>query len=125
LPSLSDPPIIGTIGLKLDRARVRPCGGDLRSASRRVRVGCGQNQKGAELILEQALLAITPGSEAQFEAALEQAEDVISQAAGFRSLKLLRGIERPSTISSSTSGTRSTTIWSASASRSCSYAGAS
>ncbi len=49
------------------------------------------------MILEQALLAITPGSEAQFEAALEQAEDVISQAAGFRSLKLLRGIERPST----------------------------
>ena len=49
------------------------------------------------MILEQAVLAITPGSERQFEAAMEQAKDVISQAEGFRSLKLLRGIESPST----------------------------
>ena len=49
------------------------------------------------MILEQAVFAITPGSEGQFEAALERAKDVISQANGFRSLKLLRGIESPST----------------------------
>jgi heme-degrading monooxygenase HmoA len=49
------------------------------------------------MILEQAIFAIKPGSEAEFEAAIEQAKGVISQASGFRSLKLLRGIERPST----------------------------
>lgn len=49
------------------------------------------------MILEQAIFAIKPGSEADFEAAVEQAKEVISQASGFRSLKLLRGIERPST----------------------------
>ncbi len=49
------------------------------------------------MILEQAIFQIKPGSERDFEAAVEQAEEVISQAAGFRSLKLLRGIEQPST----------------------------
>ncbi len=49
------------------------------------------------MILEQAIFQIKPGSEKEFEAALEQAKEVISQAAGFRSLKLLRGIEQPST----------------------------
>lgn len=49
------------------------------------------------MILEQAVFAITPGAEADFEAAMEQAKEVISQARGFRSLKLMRGIEHPST----------------------------
>lgn len=48
------------------------------------------------MILEQAILRIEPGSEAAFEAAMEEAAKVIAQAAGFRSLKLLRGIEQPS-----------------------------
>jgi heme-degrading monooxygenase HmoA len=48
------------------------------------------------MILEQAIFAIKPGSEAEFEAAIEQAKEVISQASGFRSLKLLRGVEHPS-----------------------------
>lgn len=49
------------------------------------------------MILEQATFRIKPGSEADFEAALEQAADVIGQARGLRSLRLLRGIEGPST----------------------------
>jgi heme-degrading monooxygenase HmoA len=49
------------------------------------------------MILEQAVFAITPGAEAEFEAAVEAAKEVIAQASGFRSLKLLRGVERPST----------------------------
>jgi heme-degrading monooxygenase HmoA len=49
------------------------------------------------MILEQAIIQITPGSEQDFEAALEQAKEVIAQSSGFRSLKLLRGIEQPST----------------------------
>jgi heme-degrading monooxygenase HmoA len=49
------------------------------------------------MILEQAVIEIKPGSEHTFEAALEEATAVISQATGFRSLKLLRGIEQPST----------------------------
>jgi heme-degrading monooxygenase HmoA len=49
------------------------------------------------MILEQAVFQITPGSEAEFEAAVERAKEVIAQASGFRSLKLLRGIEQPST----------------------------
>ena len=35
------------------------------------------------MILEQAIFAITPGSEADFEAAIEQAKEVIAQAKGF------------------------------------------
>jgi heme-degrading monooxygenase HmoA len=49
------------------------------------------------MILEQAIFAIKPGSEADFEAALGEAKEVIAQAGGFRSLKLQRCIERPST----------------------------
>ena len=49
------------------------------------------------MILEQAIFQIKPGSEQDFEAAIEQAKEVISQSNGFRSLKLLRGIEQPST----------------------------
>ena len=49
------------------------------------------------MIVEQALFAITPGSEAEFEAAMHEAREVIARAKGMRSLKLLRGIENPST----------------------------
>jgi heme-degrading monooxygenase HmoA len=49
------------------------------------------------MILEQAVFAVTPGSEGDFEVAAEQAKEVIAMAAGFRSLKLLRGIEQPAT----------------------------
>jgi heme-degrading monooxygenase HmoA len=48
------------------------------------------------MIIERAELAITPGSEADFEAALTQAREVVSQAKGFRSLRAARGIEDPS-----------------------------
>jgi heme-degrading monooxygenase HmoA len=47
------------------------------------------------MVLEQAVIAIKPGSESDFEAAFEQAKAVVGQAPGFRSLKLLRGIEEP------------------------------
>jgi heme-degrading monooxygenase HmoA len=50
------------------------------------------------MILEQVIFTITPGSEAEFEEALQQAKQVIAQSPGFRSLKLLRGIEKPSTF---------------------------
>jgi heme-degrading monooxygenase HmoA len=49
------------------------------------------------VILEQAIFAITPGSEEDFEAAMGEAKEVIAQAKGFRSLTLQRCIERPST----------------------------
>jgi heme-degrading monooxygenase HmoA len=49
------------------------------------------------MILERALLAVQPDSELDFEAAMEQAKEVIAQARGFRSLRLRRGIERHST----------------------------
>lgn len=47
------------------------------------------------MILEQAVFAITPGSERDFEAAVEQGKELISQARGFRSLSLMRGLEQP------------------------------
>ncbi|MDJ0335636.1 antibiotic biosynthesis monooxygenase [Salinibacterium sp. G-O1] len=48
-------------------------------------------------ILEQALLPIKPGREAEFEAAFATAKDIISRMPGFRLLTLSRGIERPDT----------------------------
>lgn len=48
------------------------------------------------MILERAIFAVQPGSEADFEAAMQQAVEVISQAGGFRSFRLQRGIEQPS-----------------------------
>ena len=50
------------------------------------------------MILERAIFTVKPGSEQDFEAAMEQAKDVISQSGGFRSFRLQRGIERPSTF---------------------------
>ena len=49
------------------------------------------------MILERAIFAVQPGSEQDFEAAMEQAKEVVGQAGGFRSFRLQRGIERPST----------------------------
>jgi len=49
------------------------------------------------MILEQAVFTVTPGSESDFEAAVEQAKEVVGQAHGFRSLSLLRGLEQPAT----------------------------
>ena len=49
------------------------------------------------MILERAVFAIKPGSETEFEAAMEQAKEVIAQAGGFQSFRLRRGIEQPST----------------------------
>lgn len=49
------------------------------------------------MILERALVAVKPGTEQDFEAAMEQAKDVLAQAEGFQSFRLQRGIERPST----------------------------
>jgi heme-degrading monooxygenase HmoA len=49
------------------------------------------------MIVERALMAITPGREADFEAAMAQAKGVVSQSPGFRSIRVTRGIESPST----------------------------
>jgi heme-degrading monooxygenase HmoA len=49
------------------------------------------------VILERAIFAIQPGTEQDFEVAMEQAKEVVAQAGGFRSLRLQRGIEQPST----------------------------
>lgn len=47
------------------------------------------------MILEQAVIAVTAGLEDDFEVAVGQAKDLISRAQGFRSLRLLRGVEEP------------------------------
>ncbi len=49
------------------------------------------------MILERALLVIRPGSEQEFEEAMERAREVLAQATGFQSFRLQRGIEQPST----------------------------
>jgi heme-degrading monooxygenase HmoA len=49
------------------------------------------------MILERAVIAVRPGSEPDFEAAIEQARQVVAGAEGFRSFRLQRGIERRST----------------------------
>lgn len=48
------------------------------------------------MILEHALLRITPGHEGDFEAAFAEARTVIAEAPGFRGLELWRGIEETS-----------------------------
>jgi heme-degrading monooxygenase HmoA len=49
------------------------------------------------MILEHAVFAITPGSEGDFEAAIDEAKQLVAATSGFRSLTLRRGIEQPST----------------------------
>ena len=46
-------------------------------------------------VLEQVVLPVIPGREAEFEAAFAVAKRIIAGADGFRSLRLSRGIERP------------------------------
>jgi len=46
------------------------------------------------MILERAVIHILPGQEESFETAMAQARSVISGAPGFRSLRILRGVER-------------------------------
>lgn len=56
----------------------------------------GRDRGGSAVILERAVLRITPGG-AEFEAAFEHAREVVAQSTGYGSLRLLRGIERPDT----------------------------
>lgn len=46
-----------------------------------------------EMVLEHALLDVVPGEEAAFEEAFAEAKEIISAAAGFRSLRLGRCAE--------------------------------
>jgi heme-degrading monooxygenase HmoA len=48
------------------------------------------------MILERAQIPVDEGREAAFEAAMAQARAVISESPGFRSIRVLKGIERPS-----------------------------
>lgn len=50
------------------------------------------------MIIETATIAVVPGREDEFVAALAQAEQVLARAGGWRSLEVRRGIERPSTF---------------------------
>lgn len=52
-------------------------------------------QAGA-VIVEHALLDVVAGQEQRFEEAFAEAEAIISSMPGFRSLRLERGVERPS-----------------------------
>ena len=48
------------------------------------------------MILEQAVLPVIPGREAEFEAAFADAKKIIASQPGFLGLSLSRGVERPS-----------------------------
>ena len=48
------------------------------------------------MVLEHALLDVISGLEVEFEEAFSRARDVISKSPGVISLKIVRGIERPS-----------------------------
>jgi heme-degrading monooxygenase HmoA len=50
----------------------------------------------AGVVVELAVISVTPGREAEFEAAFPRAHAVISQAEGFRWAELTRSVERPS-----------------------------
>jgi heme-degrading monooxygenase HmoA len=49
------------------------------------------------MIAEHTVFTITPGSESDFERAMDHAATIIARAHGFISLRLQRGIEQPST----------------------------
>jgi heme-degrading monooxygenase HmoA len=51
----------------------------------------------AIMIMETAFMEIVPGKELEFEAAMEQAKAVVSQAKGFQVIHVHRGVEKPST----------------------------
>ncbi len=50
------------------------------------------------MILEQAVLPVKPGQEEAFLAAFERASPIIAGQAGFRTLRLSRCLERPSSF---------------------------
>ena len=50
---------------------------------------------GGRMILEHAILPVTPGREADFEAALAEAVPIISSIPGFIDLQVSRSIETP------------------------------
>jgi heme-degrading monooxygenase HmoA len=49
------------------------------------------------MILERALVHVLPGQEAEFERSLAEAREVVAKADGFRSIRVLRGVESPHT----------------------------
>lgn len=49
------------------------------------------------MIVEHGLLHVVPGREEEFEAALAEAKLLVAAAPGFRSLRVSRGVESPST----------------------------
>ena len=49
------------------------------------------------MILEHALLRVSPGHEGEFEAAFAEARKVVARADGFIGLELWRGVEEPTT----------------------------
>lgn len=48
------------------------------------------------MIMETAVMSVTPGREEEFLAALEQARAVIARSPGFQVIHVHRGVERPS-----------------------------
>lgn len=50
------------------------------------------------MILETAIVHVYPGREEQFLDALEEAKKILAQSPGWREIRVLRGIERPSTV---------------------------
>lgn len=48
------------------------------------------------VVIEHGILPVTPGREAEFEAAFAEAKPLMAASPGFRRLTLSRGVERPS-----------------------------
>ena len=48
------------------------------------------------MVVEHAILDVISGLEVEFEEAFSRAREIISKSPGFISLKIVRGIERPS-----------------------------
>ena len=50
------------------------------------------------MIMETAFITVTPGLEADFEAALNEAKQILARASGFEMIHVHRGVERPDTF---------------------------
>jgi heme-degrading monooxygenase HmoA len=50
------------------------------------------------MVTEHAFIAVLPGAESDFESVLPEALAVLSAAPGCSSVRILRGVERPSTF---------------------------
>lgn len=50
------------------------------------------------MIMETAFITVTPGLEADFEAALNEAKQILARAPGFEIIHVHRGVERPHTF---------------------------